>query len=122
MVMVTPSKPYRSITYNVSCEVENQQYALYTCPPNASAQMNLLYIANANGVTDIAVTWYRTRYNQTFQIIEGKNFAAGAIYQWDGSAYIVFEPGDTLYITPSGNATPNIDALCTVVETFIPVG
>jgi len=122
MVMVAPTKPHRAITYNVSCEVENQQYALYTCPANASASMSLLYIANADGVTDIAVTWYRTRYNQTFQIIQGKNFASGGTYQWDGNAYIVFEPGDIMYITASGNAHPNIDALCTVVETFIPVG
>lgn len=115
-------KPSRPITYNVSCEVENQPYAVYTCPANATASMNLLYISNADGVTDISVTWYRTRYNSTFQIIKGKNFASGGIYQWDGNAYIVFEPGDIMYIVASGNAAPDIDALCTVVETFIPVG
>ena len=32
------------------------------------------------------------------------------------------EPGDQIRAIPTSNATPNIDVLCTVTETFIPVG
>ena len=37
-------------------------------------------------------------------------------------ATLVLEPGDAIRVTPSANATPNIDAMCTVTETFQPVG
>jgi len=114
-------KPSRLKTYNVSAEVEDEVYTLYTCPANCSAQMNLLFLANANGNTSVNVGWYRVQYDDTFSILGGKNLVSGDFIQFS-DAVIVFEAGDYLTVQATGNATPDIDVLCTVEETFKPVG
>lgn len=109
---------YRARTYNVECEVEDQEYTLYTCPDNCRAHMNLLYVVNANGNTTVDIEWERADSSH-MHILGGKNMTAGEFVQWS-NAYIVLEPGDTMVVVASGNATPHIDVLCTVEEYFLP--
>lgn len=115
------AKASRFITYNVSCNVAGQIKVLYKCPPNTTSKMSLIYVANADGITDLALLWYRVRYLEEFQLIKAKNFVSGDVYQING-AFIVFEPGDELRVIASNNAAPNLDVLCTVEEIFKPVG
>ena len=115
------TKASRMLTYSTSCTVEDEDVVLYTCPANCRAMMSLLFLSNANGNTDVTVEWYREGGTKHVHILGGKNIVSGEFLQFD-SATIVFEPGDYMQITPSGNSTPHIDALCTVEEIFVPVG
>jgi hypothetical protein len=95
--------------------------ALYTCPNNCRTKVPLLFVTNANGTTTVTIEWYRASDGVHHFILSGKNLSLGEFIQFSDS-YIVLEPGDKLEITPSGHATPNISAFCTVEETFVPVG
>jgi len=115
------SKATRILTYSVSCTTENQEEVLYTCPANCRAMMSLLFFSNANGNTTVDVNWYRENGTKHVHIVGGKNMTSGEFVQFS-DGIIVFEPGDYMTVTPSGNTTPHIDALGTVEEVFIPVG
>lgn len=114
------SKSTRYTTYNVSAEVDGQQYVLYRCPANCVAYMSLLFFANANGTSTVDVEWYRVRYNEEFFIVGGKNMTAGEFVQFS-DGFIVLEAGDEIRVTVAA-ATPNTDFMCTVEEEFKPVG
>jgi hypothetical protein len=81
----------------------------------------MLFIVNANGNTSVGSTWYDASSDTSFHLVGGKNMTSGEYLLLTG-ATLVLEPGDEIDITPTGNASPNIDAMCTVIETFIPVG
>lgn len=114
-------KKTRVVSYSVECEVQDQQETLYACPANVRAMMSLLFISNSDGNTTVDVVWQRQNGAQHIHILGGKNMVSGDYIKFDGS-YIVFEPGDVMKITPTSNATPHIDAFCTVEEIFVPVG
>jgi hypothetical protein len=83
--------------------------------------MVLLYVTNTGATTtDIDVEWNRADGSHV-HIIGSKNLSSSEFVQWSGS-YIVLEPGDTITFIPSGSNNPHIDVMCTVEETFIPVG
>lgn len=115
------AKNTRYKTYNVSAAVSDQTYVLYTCPSNCTSYMSLLFFANANGTTSVSVTWYRTRYNDSFTIVGGKNMTAGEFVQFS-NGFIVLEPGDEIRVVVTGNNPLNMDFMCTVEEEFRPVG
>lgn len=121
MTLVSPGKPARTRSEAVSCETENQLETLYTCPANCRAEVTMLFVVNANGNTTVNAFWYRNSLSDSFNILGGKNMTAGEYILLTG-ATLVLEPGDELRVMPTGNASPNIDAMCTVTETFIPVG
>lgn len=104
-----------------SFETENLRETLYTCPANCRSRMILLYLVNANGTTSVDIEWYRASDDTHYFILGGKNLSSGEFIQFSDS-YIVLEAGDKIEFTPKNNATPLIDAFCTVEETFIPVG
>lgn len=110
-------REFRSKSEIISCTTEDQRETLYVCPLNCRAQIPLVYIVNANGNTDVTFEWYRASEDTYYYILEGKNLSQGGTIQLSDS-YIVLEPGDKLEVTPSGNATPEIDALCTAEEFF----
>jgi hypothetical protein len=117
------AKSSRMLTYSVSCTVEDQDFVLYTCPDNCRSMMSLLFLCNAelSGSTDVSVEWYRNNGADHAHILGGKNMHASEFIQFS-DGIVVLEPGDYIQITPSGNTTPHIDALCTVEEIFNPVG
>lgn len=121
MTLYSQGKPARTKSEAVSCEVENQLYTLYTCPANTRAEITMLFVVNANGNTTVSAFWYRSALSDSFNILGGKNMGSGEYILLTG-ATLVLEPGDQIRIMPTGNTTPNIDAMCTVTETFIPVG
>ena len=121
MTLVSPGKPARTKSFAVSCETENQLETLYTCPANCRAEVTMLFVVNANGNTTINAFWYKADQAESFNILGGKNMTAGEYILLTG-ATLVLEPGDKIQLMPTGNATPNIDAMCTTTETFVPVG
>lgn len=129
MTLVSPGKPARTKSEAVSCETENQLETLYACPANCRAEVTMLFVVNANGNTVVNANgnttvnayWYRASQNDSYNILGGKNMTAGEYILLTG-ATLVLEPGDEIRVMPTANATPNIDAMCTVTETFIPVG
>ena len=114
-------KKSRVVTYDVQCTVEDEDCVVYTCPANARAMMSLLFVANVTGNTTVDIQWFRDNGTRHNHILGGKNMTAGEYILLTG-ATLVLEPGDKIQVMPTGNATPNIDAMCTVTETFIPVG
>jgi len=123
---VTIAKLSRTKSEIIACTTDDQAETLYTCPANAKAHMNLLFITNAAAQdSDIDVQWYREAQDTSFFIVGGKNLSTGEFLQFDGGAFIVLEAGDYITIEPSntgGGANPQIDAFCTVEEFFNPVG
>lgn len=115
------SKKTRVLSYSTEATVEDAEVVLYTCPTNARAMMSLLFISNSGGNTTVDVEWNREGGTQHVHILGGKNMTVGEYVQFS-DAVIVFEPGDTMVVTASNNASPHIDAVCTVEEVFIPVG
>lgn len=80
--------------------------------------MNLLYTVNVTGNTTVNIEWDRADGSH-MHILGSKNMTVGEYIQWS-DAYIVLEPGDAVHVTPSSNATPHVDVLCTVEEYFLP--
>lgn len=139
MTLVSPGKAARTYSFWVDADTQDQVYDLYTCPNNCRSEVTMLHIVNADGNTTVFAYWYIHPDNipesksshpdystwivsgYTSNIIGGKNMTSGE-YILLTDATLVLEPGDKIQIKPTANATPHIDALCTVTETFIPVG
>lgn len=123
---MTIAKNSRTKSEIIACTTDAVAVTLYTCPANAKAHMDLLFITNAAAAaSDIEVKWYRASVDTSYFIIGGKNLATGEFIQFDGDAFIVLEAGDYIQITPDntgGGADPVIDVFCTVEEFFNPVG
>ena len=121
MSSINSLKSTRPRTVNATGLVRDQEETLYTCPANCRAHMNLLYITNTGGATtDVTIEWDRADGTHA-HILGGKNLDSSDFIQWSGG-YIVFEPGDKIVFTPTGNNDPHVDVLATVEEFFIPVG
>lgn len=139
MSLNSPAKPARTRSYWTDADVEDQIFEIYTCPPNCRAEVTMLHIVNANGNTTVDAYWYVAPENIPYyksshadystwivdgyrgRILGGKNLIGGEYVLLTG-ATLVIEPGDRIEVKASGNASPHIDARCTVIETFIPVG
>lgn len=121
MTLVSQGKPARTLSKGVSCEVEDTVYSLYTCPSNCRAEVTMLLLVNANGNTTVNAFWYDDSEADSFNILGSKNMTTGEYVLLTG-ATLVLEPDDEIRVQATGKASPNIDAMCTVTETFIPVG
>lgn len=121
MTLFSPGKPARTVSKGVICDTENAVETLYTCPANCRAEVTVLFAVNANGNTTALAKWVRASDSAEFRLIGGKNLGLGEFVLLTG-ATLVLEPGDKIDCIASGNATPELDFMCTVTETFIPVG
>jgi hypothetical protein len=116
-------KPARIVSKGVICDVEDQVETLYTCPDNCRAEITMLYVVNADsaGSTDAVARWTRASDSAVFRLIGGRNLTRGEFLLLTG-ATLVLEPGDTITCVATKDTTPEMDFMCTVIETFIPVG
>ena len=123
---MTIAKNSRTKSEIIAISTDDSPVTLYTCPANAKAHMNLLFITNASSnASDVNVQWYRDSKSTSYFIIGGKNLTQGEFLQFDGGAFIVLESGDYITIettNTAGSGTPDTDAFCTVEEFFNPVG
>lgn len=121
MSLFNQGKPSRIISEGVICNTENQVETLYTCPDNCRAEITMLFCVNANGNTTALASWVRASDSAEFRLIGGKNLVSGESILLTG-ATLVLEAGDKITCVATGNASPELDYMCTVIETFIPVG
>ena len=121
MSLFNQGKPSRVVSKGTVVTVNDTFQTLYTCPSNCRAEITMLYVVNANGNASPLVVWQRASDSAVFNLIGGKNFSQGDSALLTG-ATLVLEPGDILKCKTTGNNTPEMDFMCTVIETFIPVG
>lgn len=121
MTLVSPGKPSRVVSKGVICDTEDQVETLYTCPAKCRAEVSMLFCVNANGNTSALAKWYMASTGEEYNLIGGKNLGVGESILLTG-ATLVLEPGDELRCIATGNASPQLDYMCTVTETFVPVG
>jgi len=121
MTLVSPGKPSRVISKGVICDTEDAVEVLYTCPANCRAEVTMLFCVNANGNTTALAKWYMASTGEEYRLIGGKNLGIGEFVLLTG-ATLVLEPSDEIRCIASGNSTPELDFMCTVTETFVPVG
>lgn len=114
-------RPVRKQSFNVDCKVENQLYDLYTCPANVRAEVIFLLLVNASTNSSASAYWYDASKAYTSNLLTGKNLASGETHIYNSGFSLVLEAGDKLQIKPTNNVSPHIDAVCTVLETFVPV-
>lgn len=133
MTLVSQGKPARTRSYWADVKVDSTLYDMYVCPANCTAEVTMLHVVNANGNTSVFVYWdvaaanvpdalkatYPTGY--TSNIVGGKNMSSGDFFTLT-NATLVLQPGDKIQVKSVGATPPHVDTLCTVTETFIPVG
>ena len=133
MTLVSPGKAARTRSFWADVKVDDTLYDMYTCPANCTAEVTMLHIVNANGNTSVFAYWdihpdnvpealkatYPTGYKSN--IVGGKNLSVGEFVLLTG-ATLVLQPGDKIQVKSVGATAPHVDTLCTVTETFIPVG
>lgn len=116
------TKPiFREKSPLIACTVSGTVYTLYTCPPNCVARVPLVFITNANGNVSVTFKIYKAANTTSYFIIGGKNLGLGEFVQLSDNTGLILEAGDKLEIIATGS-TVVVDALCTVIEQFKPVG
>ena len=113
--------PFRERSPIIACTVSGTTYTLYTCPANCVARVPLVFITNANGTASVEMKIYKAANATSYFVIGGKNLAQGEFVQLSDNTGLILEAGDRIDVKATG-ATVNVDALCTVIEQFKPVG
>jgi hypothetical protein len=89
---------------------------VYTVPTGYYALFNLLYVHNTGGNSKhITVQWFDSSANTTIDILTAVAYSSKSYTQFD-NAYIVFEEGDQLRLTPEAASA------FAVVATFEQIG
>lgn len=89
---------------------------VYTVPTGYYALFNLLYVHNTGGSTKhITVEWYDASAATTIDILTEVTYSSKSYTQFS-NAYIVFEEGDQLRLTPESTSA------FAVVATFEEIG
>lgn len=105
----------RSYGTNLTAGVAN---TVYTCPPNYTAKVELLFVANTtSGNKTVGISWHDISTGGSYAIVGGYIVSAYSFLKLDGS-YLVLEAGDHLVITPEAGAI--MDATVSVEEYFEP--
>lgn len=116
------SKPsFREKSPIIACTVSGTTYTLYTCPANCVARVPLVFITNANGTASAEMKIYKAANATSYFVIGGKNLAQGEFIQLSDATGLILEAGDRIDVKVTGS-TVLVDALCTVIEQFKPVG
>lgn len=133
MTLVSPGKPARVRSFWADVKLDSTVYDMYTCPDNCRAEVTMLHVVNANGNTSVFVYWFiapenvpdalKSTYPSGYasNIIGGKNMSVGEYVTLTG-ATLVLQPGDKIQVKSVGASPPHVDTLCTVTETFVPIG
>ena len=90
---------------------------VYTCPPNCSAEVNYILVANgaASGNNSVTVQWYVLADTYTSHFLSDKSLAHDQ-YQEFPQIQLVLSPGDKIQVQTS--QAGHIDSIITVTEMF----
>lgn len=113
-------RDYRERTLILNVTTEDVRTELYVCPSNCRARVTLLYLVNKTGNITAEVEVFKAATSTYFYIFSGESLSASGRVQFS-EKYFVLEPGDKIFVNITGTGI-DLDALCTVEETFIPVG
>ena len=106
----------RSVGTNLTAGVAN---TIYTCPPNHTAKMELLFIANTtSGNKTVSIKWHDVSEGKEYYIVGGYAISAYSFLKMDGS-YLALSAGDHMVVTPEAGST--MDATVSVEEYFDPM-
>lgn len=133
MTLLSQGKPARRRSFWADVKVDGQVYDMFVCPNNCTAEVDMIHVVNANGNTSVFVYWniaaanvppelqatYPTGY--TSNLVGGKNMSVGEFFTLTGST-LVLQPGDKIQVKSVGASPPHVDAVCSVTETFVPIG
>ena len=79
---------------------------VYTAPAGYYSKFTVMYIHNTGGSTKtITVQWVDASAGATYDILTDYSFTSKAYLQFNGSAYIVLDEGDTIKITTESGST-----------------
>ena len=108
-----PARKRSVYGHNTGTAVED----IYTCPPNCSAEVNYILIANgaSSGNNDVAVKWYVAADTYTSNFLSDKNLTHDAIHEF-AHIQLVLSPGDKIQVQPA--QAGHIDSIVTVTEIF----
>jgi hypothetical protein len=106
----------RSIGTNLVAGAAN---TIYTVPPNHTAKVELLFIANAaSGNKTVSIKWHDTSLNKDYFIVGGYTVSGYNFLKIDGS-YLALSAGDYLVATTEAGST--MDATVSVEEYYDPL-
>jgi hypothetical protein len=106
----------RSIGTNLTAGAAN---TIYTCPPNHTAKIELLFVANTtSGNKTVSIQWHDTSLNTQYYIVGGYTVSSYGYLKLDGS-YLALSAGDYLVATPEAGST--MDATVSVEEYYDPL-
>ena len=89
---------------------------VYTVPTGYYALFNLLYAHNTGGSTkNLTVQWYDASAATSIDILTAVPYSSKAYTQFD-NAYVVFEEGDQLRVTPEAASS------FAIIATFEQIG
>jgi hypothetical protein len=115
--MANGSRAYkaRSVGTNLTAGVAN---TIYTCPPNHTAKVELLFVANTTGGNKtVTIKWHDASLGTDYYIVGGYVISAYGYLKLDGS-YLALSAGDYMMVTPEAGST--MDATVSVEEYFDP--
>ena len=104
MTLLSQGKPARRRSFWVDVKVDDAVYDMYTCPPNCTAEVDMIHVVNANGNTSVFVYWdiaaanvppalqatYPTGY--TSNLVGGKNMSVGEFFTLTGATLVLHVP------------------------------
>jgi hypothetical protein len=106
----------RSIGTNLTAGVAN---TIYTCPPNHTAKLELLFVTNAGGGNKtVSIKWHDVSLGTEYYIVGGYVVSAYGYLKLDGS-YLALSAGDYIVVTPEAGST--MDATVSVEEYYDPL-
>lgn len=79
------------------------------------------WVKGKNGNVSVSFKIYKASAAFSYFIIGGKNLGLGEFVQLSDNTGLILDAGDRLEVIATGS-TVNVDALCTVIEQFKPVG
>lgn len=94
---------------------------VYVCPPNSTAEITFLHIANGAtaGNNTVSVEWYVSADDYTSHFLSAKAITHSEYVSFP-QIDLILQPGDKIQVTPLNAG--HIDTILTVTELFSPVG
>lgn len=118
MALVTQGKNSRIRSFYGDIKT-TAETAIYTCPPNCTAEITYLHVVNADGNTSVTIKWYVAAEGYPSNFLTGKNMGSGEFITFS-PMQLILQPGDQIRVTTS--IAGHMDLIGTVIETFVPVG
>lgn len=93
--------------------------SVYICPPNCTAEVNYILVANgaSSGNNSVTVQWYVLADTYTSHFLSDKSLAHDQYHEFP-QIQLVLSPGDEIQVQTSHAG--HIDSIITVTETFVP--